>query len=404
MAHADQARNPPVIVVGVTGGIAAYKAVTLVRELVRRGADVTVIPTASALRFVGVPTWEAISRNPVHPGLFDGVAEVRHVALGQRADLVVIAPATAHALAQLAGGFAADLLGTTVLASKAPLLVAPAMHTEMWDNPAVQHNVATLSDRGVHLIGPITGELTGGDSGVGRMAEPIDIAERAFGLLGDQSWSGRRVLISAGGTREAIDPVRFIGNRSTGVMGVALARAAIQCGASVTLVHAHLEVPLPAGVVGISAGTAAQMRDAMVSHAPDSDVIIMAAAVADWVPETVADTKIAKREIGETWAPVLVRAPDILAELGAVKGPGQLLVGFAAEAASKASEREASARAKLASKNADVILLNTVGEAVGFGDVETAVTMFFNASPQSLLFEGTKTSIAERLVEALQER
>jgi phosphopantothenoylcysteine decarboxylase/phosphopantothenate--cysteine ligase len=404
MADADQAAIAPSIVVGVTGGIAAYKAVTLVRELVRRGADVTVIPTASALRFVGVPTWEAISRNPVHPGLFDGVAEVRHVSLGQRADLVIIAPATAHALAQLAGGFAADLLGTTVLASKAPLLVAPAMHTEMWDNPAVQHNVATLTDRGVHLIGPITGELTGGDSGVGRMAEPVDIAERAFGLLGDQSWSGRRVLISAGGTREAIDPVRFIGNRSTGVMGVALARAAIQRGASVTLVHAHLEVPLPVGVVSVSAGTAAQMRDAMVSRAPDSDVIIMAAAVADWVPETVSDTKIAKRDIGETWAPVLVRAPDILAELGAVKGPGQLLVGFAAETASKASEREASARAKLASKNADVILLNTVGEAVGFGDVETAVTIVFNASPQSLLVEGTKTSIAERLVEALQDR
>jgi phosphopantothenoylcysteine decarboxylase / phosphopantothenate---cysteine ligase len=404
MSHADQAMKPPSIVVGVTGGIAAYKAVTLVRELVRGGADVTVIPTASALKFVGLPTWEAISRNPVHPGLFDGVAEVRHVALGQAADLVIIAPATAHALAQLAGGFAGDLLGTTVLASSAPLLIAPAMHTEMWENPAVAHNVATLIDRGVHMVGPVAGELTGGDSGVGRMAEPEDISARAFGLLRPQAWAGRKVLISAGGTREALDPVRFIGNRSTGAMGVAIARAALQQGASVTLVHAHLEVPAPSGVKCVPAGTAAQMRDAMVSHASEANLIIMAAAVADWVPENVSSSKISKREVGESWAPVLVRAPDILAELGARKRDDQTLVGFAAETATDPSERESIARGKLLAKKADVILLNEVGDQVGFGDVETAVTIFSHASPQSLLVEGTKTSIADRLLEVLQDR
>ena len=404
MSHADQAIKPPSIVVGVTGGIAAYKAVTLVRELVRGGADVTVIPTTSALRFVGLPTWEAISRNEVHTGLFDGVAEVRHVALGQRADLMIIAPATAHALAQLAGGFARDLLGTTVLASRAPLLVAPAMHTEMWENPAVAHNVRTLEDRGVHIVGPVAGELTGGDTGVGRMAEPEEIARRAFGLVGPQSWAGRRVLISAGGTREALDPVRFIGNRSTGAMGVSIARAALHQGATVTLVHANLEIPVPPGVVGIPAGAAASMREAMLAHAPQADVIIMAAAVADWVPEQVATTKISKRDLGETWAPALVRAPDILAELGATKRTDQVLVGFAAETASDPAERENNAREKLASKNADVILLNKVGNEVGFGNVETAVTIFSNASPQSLLVEGTKTSIADRLLEVLQDR
>jgi phosphopantothenoylcysteine decarboxylase/phosphopantothenate--cysteine ligase len=404
MSHADQAMKPPSIVVGVTGGIAAYKAVTLVRELVRGGAHVTVIPTASALKFVGLPTWEAISRNPVHTGLFDGVAEVRHVALGQNADLVIIAPATAHALAQLAGGFAGDLLGTTVLASRAPLLIAPAMHTEMWENAAVVHNVAILVNRGVHVVGPAAGELTGGDSGVGRMAEPEDIATRAFELLRPQAWAGRKVLISAGGTREALDPVRFIGNRSTGAMGVAIARAALQQGAVVTLVHAHLEVPVPRGVESVPAGTAALMREAMLSHAPEADVIIMAAAVADWVPENVSSSKISKRDEGESWAPVLVRAPDILAELGALKRDHQTLVGFAAETATDQAERESRAREKLASKKADVILLNQVGDEVGFGDVETAVTIFSHASPQSLLVEGTKTSIADRLVEVLQDR
>lgn len=394
----------PVIVVGVTGGIAAYKAVSLVRELVRAGADVTVVPTASALRFVGLPTWEAISRNPVPTELFDGVAEVRHVALGQKADLVIVAPATANALAGIAAGFAGDLLGTTLLATSAPIVLAPAMHTEMWENPAVQENMRVLEKRGFHVIGPEAGPLTGGDVGVGRMADPVAIAAHALALLRQGPWSGKRVLVSAGGTREPLDPVRYLGNKSTGTMGVAIAAAAARQGADVLLVHAHLEVPLPAGVSAIAAGTASEMREAMVELARSSDVIILAAAVSDWMPNDIAQQKLSKADLGDTWAPVLIRTPDIAAEIGGSKTPGQLVVGFAAETSSSVVDREARAREKLEQKNLDVLVLNAVGDGVGFGLVDTAVTLFFVASPQSLSFDGTKTSVADRLLEVLQDR
>lgn len=396
--------SAPSIIVGVTGGIAAYKAVSLVRELVRSGANVTVVPTASALKFVGLPTWEAISRNPVPTGLFEGVAEVRHVALGQRADLVIVAPATAHALAQIAGGFAGDLLGTTILATTAPVLLAPAMHTEMWSNPAVQANMATLESRGFAVVGPDSGALTGGDSGVGRMAEPADIAAVALNLLGGSPMAGTSVLVSAGGTREALDPVRFFGNRSTGAMGVAIARAAARRGAAVTLVHAHLEVPLPSGVTAIAAGSAREMRTVMLEHAPASDIVIMAAAVADWMPETVSPQKIAKSSHGAVWAPQLVPTPDIVSEISEHSPRSQLVVAFAAETAEDPAARESLAREKLAAKKVDVLVLNQVGDTVGFGAVDTAVTLFFAASPQSLSFDGSKTSVAERLMEALQDR
>ncbi|MDA7716006.1 bifunctional phosphopantothenoylcysteine decarboxylase/phosphopantothenate--cysteine ligase CoaBC, partial [Pontimonas sp.] len=250
---APTASSTPRIVVGVTGGIAAYKAVSLVRALVKRGATVTVIPTESALRFVGRPTWEAVSRNPVATELFDDVATVRHVSLGQQADLIIIAPATAHSIASLASGLAGDLLGTTVLASQAPILLAPAMHTEMWEHASVQANIDTLISRGVHVLGPASGELTGGDIGVGRMVEPEDIAEAAWALFVPQTLLGKTVLISAGGTREPLDPVRFLGNRSTGEMGVELARAAQVRGAEVVLVAAHLEVSAPSGVEVVTA-------------------------------------------------------------------------------------------------------------------------------------------------------
>lgn len=396
--------DAPSIIVGVTGGIAAYKAVTLVRELVRSGARVTVIPTASALRFVGLPTWEAISRNPVPTGLFEGVAEVRHVALGQGADLVIVAPATAHALAGFAGGFAGDLLGTTLLATTAPVLLAPAMHTEMWENAAVQANMTLLVERGFHVVGPDSGALTGSDVGAGRMAEPQEIARRATELLRGSVWAGKKVLISAGGTREALDPVRFLGNRSTGEMGVSLARQALRMGADVTLVHAHLEVAIPRGVTAIAAGTAEVMREVMLEHAPGCDVVIMAAAVADWRPAEVSQQKLSTEASGETWAPVFVRTPDIVSEIGHSKSPHQLIVGFAAETAESPSEREARALAKLAAKKVDVLVLNAVGNEIGFGLVDTAVTLFFAASPQSLSFDGSKISVAERLLEALQDR
>jgi len=404
MRSPAEATGAPRIVVGVTGGIAAYKAVGLVRELVKAGAEVTVIPTQSALKFVGIPTWEAISRNPVQTELFEGVAEVRHVALGQSADLVIVAPATAHFLAQMAGGFAGDLLGTTLLATQAPVLLAPAMHTEMWENPAVQDNVATVLSRGVHIIGPESGALTGGDEGPGRMSEPADIAAAALALLAPRDWAGTKVLVSAGGTRERIDPVRFLGNRSSGAMGVAIAGAAARRGADVVLVAANLDVPVPPGVTVVSAPTTSSLRDAMLEHQAGSDLVVMAAAVADWVPERELDEKLSKQDLGETWSPTFRQAPDVLSELVAHKKPGQFIVGFAAETSTDQKFREERAKDKMTRKGADALVLNQVGDDVGFGAVETAVTLFFNASPQSLSVEGTKDSIAERLLEALLDR
>jgi phosphopantothenoylcysteine decarboxylase/phosphopantothenate--cysteine ligase len=394
----------PTIVVGVSGGIAAYKAVSLVRDLVRRGADVTVIPTESALKFVGTPTWEAVSRNAVATELFDDVATVRHVALGQKADLIVVAPATAHTMASMAAGLAGDLLGTTLLASSAPVLIAPAMHTDMWEHPSVRANVATLTQRGVHVVGPATGELTGGDVGAGRMVEPEEIAEIAWGLLAPQTLAGKTVLVSAGGTREPLDPVRFIGNRSSGEMGVSLARAAQARGASVILVAANLEVPPPAGVSVIDAPTAHRMREAMMAHRDHADVVIMAAAVADWVSADESFQKLSTRDLGESYSPHLVRTPDILAELGASKPPKQLLVGFAAETSADPQDRENSAKNKLETKKLDAIVLNHVGHELGFGPVHTTVTLFFSASPQSLSVEGSKHSIAGYLLDALLDR
>lgn len=390
------------VIVGVSGGIAAYKAVSVVREFVMRGADVTVIPTASALKFVGLPTWEAISRNPVPVDLFEGVAEVRHVALGQKADLVVLAPATAHTLASVAGGFAGDLLGTTILASTAPLVIAPAMHSEMWENPAVRTNVETLRSRGATFVGPDSGALTGSDRGVGRMAEPGAIVDVALAAVTPQSLLGRKVLISAGGTREPLDPVRFLGNRSSGTMGVALARQAQLRGADVTLVHAHLEVDLPSGVRCVGASTAEAMMTAMLSAQPGHDIVLMAAAVADWQAAEISEQKLAKVEGQDEWQPQLRRTPDILRALGDAKTEGQLLVGFAAETDLDFEARGVSALSKLQQKRCDAIVLNQVGDGVGFGEVETVVTLI-TASPQSLTFEGTKSSVAGRLLDALPE-
>ena len=404
MAKAESSSSPLTVVVGVAGGIAAYKAVILVRELVLRGHIVTVIPTASALKFVGMPTWEAISRNRVFTELFDDVAEVRHVALGQQADLVIIAPATAHTIANMAAGLAPDLLGTTLLATTAPVLIAPAMHTEMWDHPSVVANIAALRSRGIHIIGPESGPLTGMDSGVGRMSEPDAIADYALSLARPQDWAGKNVLISAGGTREYLDPVRFLGNRSTGEMGVQIAAAAARRGASVTLVAAHLEVTPPSGVRVIEAPDVMALAEVMIRESVEADVVFMAAAVADWVPDKFSAEKLSKADLGAHWAPELVPAPDILAQLGAKKPQGQILVGFTAETEVDEQIRADRAKNKMAAKNVDVMVANLVGERVGFGAVETTVTLFFTASPQSLSVEGMKSSIAERLLDALLDR
>ncbi|MCC6855686.1 MAG: bifunctional phosphopantothenoylcysteine decarboxylase/phosphopantothenate--cysteine ligase CoaBC, partial [Microbacteriaceae bacterium] len=288
------------VVVGVTGGIAAYKAVSVVRALVLAGHDVHVVATENALRFVGRPTLEAISRNTVHSDLYEGVAEVRHVAIGQAADLIVVAPATANTVAKLAAGLADDLLGNTILASTAPLVIAPAMHTEMWQNAATVANIATLRQRGVTVVGPAVGQLTGADSGPGRMSEPEEIVEVALRTAaGRQDLAGRRILVTAGGTREPIDPVRFIGNRSSGKQGVALAVAAADRGAEVTLIAANLEVDVPATVQVVRVRSTLDLEKAATSAAETADIVIMAAAVADYRPETVADAKIKKDVQGD---------------------------------------------------------------------------------------------------------
>ena len=389
------------VVVGVTGGIAAYKAVSVVRQFVQAGANVTVVPTNSALKFVGRPTWEAISRNQVPTDLFDGVAEVTHVALGQQADLIVVAPATAHFIAQYASGLAGDLLGTTLLATTAPIVIAPAMHTEMWEHPATKSNVETLIRRGVHLVGPGSGALTGSDIGPGRMAEPDDIVRFALNVsAGDKPLAGKRVLVSAGGTREPLDPVRYIGNRSSGAMGVAIATVARNLGASVTLVHANLEVAAPEGVELVSAPTAEAMRRQMLLHQAKADVVIMAAAVADWTPETVSPEKLSK-SAGSDFLPRLVPTADIATELGQAKPAGQLLVTFSAETEPDDTALLERAKAKGEKKNADLVVANRVGEQVGFGESETAV-WFIQRSGAPVLSTGSKFVIAGHLFEVLQ--
>jgi phosphopantothenoylcysteine decarboxylase/phosphopantothenate--cysteine ligase len=404
------------VVVGITGGIAAYKAVGVVRALVLAGHDVHVVPTAAALRFVGRPTLEAISRNPVESDLYEGVAEVRHVALGQSADLIVIAPATANTLAKLAIGLADDLLGTTVLASAAPLVVAPAMHTEMWAHAATQANVRTLQGRGVVVVGPASGQLTGADSGPGRMSEPAEIVGAALDAAVAANpdldrtvvpevtdrLAGRKVLISAGGTREPLDPVRFLGNASTGSQGVALAEAARDRGAEVVLLAANLEVAVPAGVRVVPATTAQAMLEAAVREAQDADIVIMAAAVADYRPVSVAQSKLKKDDLGETLSIELVRNPDVLARLAADRPRhGQVVVGFAAETESDRDALLALGRAKIGRKGADFLVLNEVGFERGFGPGETAVIVIDRDGRVVGEASGRKPSVAAAILDVV---
>ncbi|AYF99099.1 bifunctional phosphopantothenoylcysteine decarboxylase/phosphopantothenate--cysteine ligase CoaBC [Protaetiibacter intestinalis] len=391
--------DPLRVVVGISGGIAAYKAVGVVREFVLRGHDVHVVATEAALRFVGRPTLEAISRNPVETELFDGVAEVRHVALGQSADLVVVAPATANTLAKLAAGLADDLLGTTILASTAPLVVAPAMHTEMWANAATRANVATLVARGVHVVGPASGQLTGSDSGPGRMSEPADIVDAALAALRPRDLAGRRVVVTAGGTREPLDPVRFIGNRSSGRQGVAIAEAAAARGASVLLIAAHLEVPAPSGVELREVGTALELRDAVLEAAAGADAVVMAAAVADYRPEHVAETKIKKETQGDELALRLVRNPDILAEVSAAPRDGRTIVGFAAETEPDDDRLLELGRAKAARKGADYLVLNRVGWSEGFATEGNSVVIVSRGGDIVTRASGSKREVADAILD-----
>ncbi|MCW4384352.1 bifunctional phosphopantothenoylcysteine decarboxylase/phosphopantothenate--cysteine ligase CoaBC [Salinibacterium sp. SYSU T00001] len=389
------------ILFGVTGGIAAYKAVHAIRGLVLEGHHVHVVATEAALRFVGKPTLEAISRNPVHSDVYEGVAEVRHVALGQAADVIVIAPATANTIAKLAMGIADDLLGNSVLASTAPLVIAPAMHTEMWQHPATVANVELLRQRGATIVGPAVGQLTGSDSGPGRLVEPEEVVEAALAAVGPGDLAGRSIVVTAGGTREPIDPVRFVGNRSTGRQGVALAIAASRRGADVTLVLANAEVPAPAGMTVVPVSSTAELQAAVTDAAASADVVVMAAAVADYRPASVAEAKIKKDSQGDTLALELVRNPDILAELSAQRRPGQLVVGFAAETEGDDAERLRLGREKVTRKGCDFLVLNRVGWAEGFATEGNSVTMLNSAGTIVGEASGSKVSVANRILDLL---
>lgn len=397
------------IVVGITGGIAAYKAVNVVRAFVLLGDDVHVVATAAALRFVGKPTLEAISRNPVHTDLYEGVAEVRHVAIGQSADLIVVAPATANSIAKIALGLADDLLGNTILASTAPLVLAPAMHTEMWNNPATMANIATLRGRGVTIVGPGIGRLTGADSGPGRMEEPETIVAAALEALAahrgeasaEQDLAGRHVLISAGGTREPLDPVRFLGNRSSGRQGVALAEAALRRGAIVTLVAAHLEVAVPAGVTVHSVSSTGELQEAMRAAADAADIMIMAAAVADYRPADVQAEKIKKDVTGDRMSLELVRNPDVLAGLVKDRRAGQVIVGFAAETEPDDALRRDLGRSKIQRKGSDLLVLNRVGWTQGFATERNEIEVLDRAGDIVMEASGTKLSVAHRILDSI---
>lgn len=392
------------VVVGVTGGIAAYKTVSLVRLLVKAGHDVHVVPTADALRFVGLPTWESLSRNPVTTSVHDDVASVRHVALGQSADLVIVAPATANTLAAMAAGLASDLLGTTLLATTAPVVVAPAMHTEMWRHPATTHNMEVLRARGVHVVGPADGVLTGGDSGPGRMSEPEQIVAAALALVErPRDLAGLSIVVSAGGTREPIDPVRFIGNRSSGRQGVAIARAAADRGADVTLVAAHLDAdvrPDPRVEV-IVAGAADDLGRTMDAVAPGADVIVMAAAVADYSVAAVADHKLRKQDSPGGLTLELVENRDIVAGLVAHRRDGQTIVAFAAETVADEDELRERARAKAARKGVDLLAANAVGWARGFETADNALTIVGRDGDVVATASGSKDDTAHALLDAI---
>ena len=421
---------------GVSGGIAAYKAVSLARLFVEAGHELHVVPTADALRFVGLPTWEAISRHPVTTSVHDDVPEVRHVALGQRADLVVVAPATANTIARMAAGLADDLLGTTLLSTTAPVLVAPAMHTEMWQHPATQDNVAILRARGVEFVGPDSGRLTGDDSGPGRLSDPADIFARARAILerrdalpagpevapapvsepesaapserASGDFAGVRVLVTAGGTREPIDPVRFLGNRSSGRQGVAIAAAAADRGAEVVLLAANIDEAVLAPVAAdpavriVPVATTAELDSTAHAAATGARIVIMAAAVADYRVAEVAEKKLRKDDHGgEAPSLTLVENPDILVSLVRDRSDDQIIVGFAAETVDSEAELLDRGRRKLARKGVDLLAVNAVGWNEGFESDENTVCILGRDADPVETTSGTKREVADALLSVI---
>ncbi|MEV7974511.1 bifunctional phosphopantothenoylcysteine decarboxylase/phosphopantothenate--cysteine ligase CoaBC [Streptomyces sp. NPDC086519] len=398
--------DKPKVVLGVSGGIAAYKACELLRRFTESGHDVRVVPTASALHFVGAATWSALSGNPVSTEVWDHVEEVPHVRIGQHADLVVVAPATADMLAKAAHGLADDLLTNTLLTARCPVVFAPAMHTEMWEHPATQENVATLRRRGAVVIEPAVGRLTGVDTGKGRLPDPAEIFEACRRVLArgvrEPDLAGRHVVVSAGGTREPLDPVRFLGNRSSGKQGYALARTAAARGARVTLVAANTAgLPDPAGVDVVPVGTAVQLREAVLKAAADADAVVMAAAVADFRPAVYAAGKIKKKDGQDPEPIVLVRNPDILAEISADRArSGQVIVGFAAET----DDVLANGRTKLARKGCDLLVVNEVGERKTFGSEENEAVVLGADGSETPVPHGPKEALADTVWDLVTAR
>ncbi|WP_406252171.1 bifunctional phosphopantothenoylcysteine decarboxylase/phosphopantothenate--cysteine ligase CoaBC [Streptomyces atratus] len=397
--------DKPKVVLGVSGGIAAYKACELLRRLTESGHDVRVVPTESSLHFVGAATWSALSGHPVSTEVWDDVHEVPHVRIGQGADLVVVAPATADMLAKAAHGLADDLLTNTLLTARCPVVFAPAMHTEMWEHPATQENVATLRRRGAVVIEPAVGRLTGVDTGKGRLPDPGEIFEVCRRVLArgpvEPDLAGRHVVISAGGTREPLDPVRYLGNRSSGKQGYALARTAVARGARVTLVEANTGLPDPAGADVLHAGTAVQLREAVLKAAADADVVVMAAAVADFRPAEYATGKIKKKD-GQEPAPIrLVRNPDILAEVAGERArPEQIVVGFAAET----DNVLANGREKLRRKGCDLLVVNEVGERRTFGSEENEAVVLAADGGETQVPYGPKEALADTVWDLVSSR
>ncbi|WP_134741740.1 bifunctional phosphopantothenoylcysteine decarboxylase/phosphopantothenate--cysteine ligase CoaBC [Nocardioides sp. 503] len=402
------------MVLGVAGGIAAYKACELLRRLTESGHDVTVVPTAAALEFVGAPTWAALSGKPVTASVWDDVHEVPHVRIGQSADLVVVAPATADLLAKAAHGLAGDLLTNTLLTARCPVVLAPAMHTEMWEHPATQANVATLRSRGVLVIEPAEGRLTGKDTGKGRLPEPSAIFEVCVDVLAGGSsgaasrghdLAGRSVVVSAGGTREYLDPVRFLGNRSSGLQGYALARAAHVRGAEVTLVAANVALPDPAGVKVVHVETTAELRTEVLAAAAAADAVVMAAAPADFRPTAVSDAKIKKADDGSSPSIELVQNPDILSELSHHRPrPDAVIVGFAAETGDATGSVRELAAAKLERKGCDLLVVNDVSGGAVFGSPDNEGVILAADGEGTDVPRGSKTAVAHAIWDQVARR
>ncbi|MFC6707349.1 bifunctional phosphopantothenoylcysteine decarboxylase/phosphopantothenate--cysteine ligase CoaBC [Flexivirga alba] len=399
------------IVLGVSGGIAAYKACLLLRRFTEAGHDVTVIPTAAALRFVGAPTWAALSGKPVADDVWTHVEDVPHVRIGKAAELVVVAPATTDLIAKAAHGLADDLLTNTLLTARCPIVFAPAMHTEMWQHPATVANVATLRARGIHVMDPDSGRLTGADTGPGRLREPEEIASYALGLVAagdstaDRPLAGRHVVVSAGGTHEPIDPVRFIGNRSSGKQGYALAAVAAERGARVTLVSANSSLPTPSGVDVVQVETTLELQRAVTEAGRDADAIVMAAAPADYRSAAYTDHKIKKTAGGDDLILQLVENPDIVKGLVTDRGTSSrpVIVSFAAETGDSSGSVMDHARAKFARKGSDIQVVNEVGPGVTFGQDRAAIHILTRGGDETPVGPADKVTLAHAVWDAVQQ-